>query len=215
MLQFYVVDDLNPGKPNIGHFCGLTDAIQAYRELPAASHKALGVQRGADAIDLVECIPLFPLDREGEDVMVLRFLEFPMWKSDPQIMEAAQELASRLHVRYCLYQRCLLPVPTRDRIPRALRGRYLWPDEPGDFATAAQWIYVAGEGRLSAAEFKRRYRFSGGTLQYPLVIHIGAHGMDSRGNYKALQVSPWEFHLLARRSKERIDQNKNEMRNVK
>ena len=53
------------------------------------------------------------------------------------------------------------------------------------------------------------------SVQYPLVVHIGAHGMDSRGNYKALQVSPWEFHLLVRRSKERLDQNKNETRNLK
>ena len=64
---------------------------------------------------------------------------------------------------------------------------------------------MAGVGRLSTREFKSRYT---GTAFYPLVVHIGAHGMDSRGNYKALQVTPWEFHLLARRSKERLDQNK-------
>lgn len=73
---------------------------------------------------------------------------------------------------------------------------------------------VAGAGRLSALEFKRRY-MDVNSVQYPLVVHIGAHGMDSRGNYKALQVTPWEFHLLARRSKERLDQNKNETRNLK
>ena len=251
MLQFYVVDNLWQGTLNTAHFHCLPDAVRAYRELPSANHKALGIQRGVEAIDLVQCLPLSssqapypslpgnarklthcaapPLptgtaslgsrggpfaDREGEDVMVLRFLEYPLWKSDPQIMEAAQELASRLHIRYCLYRRCIIPVPDRDKLPRPLRGRYLWPDEPGDFATAAQWIYVAGAGRLSALEFKRRY-MDVNSVQYPLVVHIGAHGMDSRGNYKALQVTPWEFHLLARRSKERLDQNKNETRNLK
>ena len=174
--------------------------------------KALGLQRGTDSIDLVQCLPLFPNDREGEDVMALRFLEFPLWKSDPQIMEAAQELASRLHIRYCLYRRCIIPAPDRDKLPRALRDRYLWPDEPGDLNTAAQWLYVAGAGRLSAAEFKRRFRASQDAAQYPLVTHISAHGMDGRGNYKPLQVNPWEFHLLARRSQERLDQNKNEKR---
>jgi len=214
MLQFYVVDNLWQGTLNTAHFHCLSDAVRAYRELPAANRKALGVQRGVEAIDLMQCLPLFPDDREGEDVMVLRFLEYPLWKSDPQIMETAQELASRLHIRYCLFRRCIIPVPDRDKLPRPLRGRYLWPDEPGDFATAAQWIYVAGAGRLSALEFKRRY-MDVNSVQYPLVVHIGAHGMDSRGNYKALQVSPWEFHLLARRSKERLDQNKNETRNLK
>ena len=213
VLQYYVVDNLHGGRLDISHFRRLPDAVQAYRALPASNRKALGVQQGADAIDLVQCLPLFPHDREGEDVMALRFLEFPLWKSDPQVMEAAQELASRLHIRYCLYRRCIIPAPDRDKLPRALRDRYLWPDEPGNFDTAAQWIYTAGLGRLSAAEFKNRY--GGSTPQYPLVVHIGAHGMDGRGNYKALQVSPWEFHLLARRSQERLDQNKNEKRKSK
>ena len=214
MLQYYIVDDPCHGKLDIAHFHRLPDAVRAYRALPAANRKALGVQRGADAIDLVRCLPLFPHDKEGEDVLALRFLEYPLWKSDPQIMAAAQELASRLHIRYCLYRRCIIPAPDRDKLPRALRDKYLWPDEPGDFNTAAQWIYVAGAGRLSALELKRRY-MDVNSVQYPLVVHIGAHGMDSRGNYKALQVSPWEFHLLARRSQERLDQNKKETRNLK
>lgn len=215
MLQFYVVDNLWKGTLDIHHFRSLPDAIRAYRTLPAANQKALGLQRGTDSIDLVQCLPLFPNDREGEDVMTLRFLEFPLWKSDPQVMEMALDLASRLHIRYCLFRGCLLPVPDREKLPRALRDRYLWPDEPGDLNTAAQWLYVAGAGRLSAAEFKRRFRASQDAAQYPLVTHISAHGMDGRGNYKSLQVSPWEFHLLARRSQERLDQNKKETRNLK
>ena len=215
MLQFYVVDNLWKGTLDIHHFRSLPDAIRAYRTLPAANQKALGLQRGTDSIDLVQCLPLFPNDREGEDVMTLRFLEFPLWKSDPQVMEMARDLASRLHIRYCLYRHCIIPAPDRDKLPRALRDRYLWPDEPGDLNTAAQWLYVAGAGRLSAAEFKRRFRASQDAAQYPLVTHIRAHGMYGRGNYKSLQVSPWEFHLLARRSQERLDQNKKETRNLK
>lgn len=211
MLQFYVIDNLWEGRLNTSHFRRLPDAVQAYRALPASSCKALGIQRGVDAIDLVQCLPLFPSDREGEDVMVLRFLEFPLWKSDPQIMELTQELASRLHPRYCLYKQCIIHAPEQDKLPRALRGRYLWPDEPGNFYTAAQWIYVAGVGRLSAAEFKRRY-MDAGSAYHPLVVHISACGMDSRGNYKSLQVSPWEFHLLVKLSQERLVQNKSQKR---
>ena len=214
VLQFYVIDNLWEGRLSTSHFHYLADAVRAYRELPAANRKALGVQYGVDAIDLVQCLPLFPNDREGEDVMALRFLEFPLWKSEPQVMDAAQELASRLHIRYCLFRRCIIPIPVRDKLPRALRGRYLWPDEPGDFYTAAQWVYVAGEGRLSAAEFKRRFRTVQDAVHYPLVTQISACGMDGRGNYKALQVNPWEFHLLAHRSQERLDQNKNERGNL-
>ncbi len=209
MLQFYVVDNLWREKLNIAHFHHLPDAVAAYRALPAANRKALGVQHGVQAIDLVQCLPLFPHDQEGEDVLVLRFLEFPMWNSDPKVMPAAHELASRLHIRYCLYQRCLIPAPDRDKLPRNLRNKFLWPDIPGELLTAVQWIYVAGVGRLSPAEFKRRYGI-GEVFTYPLVVHISAFGADKRGNYHSLQVSPWEFHQLVHRTKERFDQNKTE-----
>lgn len=202
MLQFYVTNNPREGRLDIAHFHCLPDAVRAYRALPASGQKVLGVQQGADAIDLIHCLPLFPNDREGEDVMELRFLEYPLWKSDPQVMELARELAARLRVRYCLFHQCLLPVPDKEKLPRALRGKHLWPDEPGGFCTAAQWIYVAGVGRLSPVEFRRRYLDSPGA-SHPLVVHIGAHGMDDRGCYKSLQVSPWEFHLLVRHAKER------------
>ena len=124
MLQFYVVDNLWQGALNTSHFHCLPDAIRAYKALSPSNRKALGIQRGADAIDLVQCLPLFPNDREGEDVMVLRFLEFPLWKSDPQIMEMAQELASRLHPRYCLYRttRASVTLPPRGWPPPGRPG---------------------------------------------------------------------------------------------
>ena len=208
MLQFYVVDNLWRERLNIAHFSRLSDAVASYKALPAANRKALGVQHGVQAIDLIQCLPLFPNDQEGEDVMVLRFLDFLLWKSVPQIVPVAQELADRLHIRYCIFRRCLLPVTDKDTLPKKLRDKFLWPDVPGDFNTAAQWIYVAGAVRLSPAEFKRRYG-DGTAFVYPLVVHISAFGVDKRGNYHSLQVTPWEFHLLVRRSKKRISQNKN------
>lgn len=208
MLQFYVVDDLQQNELNITHFEKLREAVRAYADLPATNRKALGVQDGGEAVDLIQCLPVRPRDQDGEDVMVLEILEHPMWKSRPRLLVTAQDLAARFMVRYCLFQGCLLPIPTRDTLPRSLRNRFLWPDQPGDFRTAAQWIYVAGAGRLSAAEFKRRYSASRADFSYPLVTHISAFGVDKRGNYHSLQVSPWEFHLLAKHSQERLDQNK-------
>lgn len=205
MLQFYVVDDWRQETQDITHFDQLRDAVRAYKALPATNRKALGALDGGDAADLIRCVPVMPGDQSGEDVMALEILEHPMWKSRPHLLVSAQDLASVLFVRYCLFQGCLLPIPTRDSLPMRLRGKYLWPDQPGDFRSAAQWIYVAGAGRLSPAEFKRRYC---GTGEYPLVVHISAYGVDKRGHYHSLQVTPWEFHLLVRRSQERLDQNK-------
>ncbi len=213
MLQFYVVENLLSGKLDISHFRRLPDAVQAYKALPTYNRKALGVLHGDEAVDLVQCLALVPNDQDGEDVLVLKFLEFPLWKSDPQFMETAQELAIQLNTRYCLYQGCIIPAPDRETLPRALRGKYLWPGVPGEFYSAVHWIYVAGVGRLSPAEFNRRYAHNGDFI-HPLIIRIGACGVDQRGNYTPLDVSPWEFHLLIQRSQERIDQNKSEKRNL-
>lgn len=202
MPQFYVVDDLRKGELNIAHFGRLRDAVRAYAALPASNRKALGVQEVGDAVDLIQCLPVRPRDPDGEDVMALEILEHPMWKSRPELLIHAQDLASRFLVRYCLYQGCILPIPMRDTLPKRLRGKYLWPTVPGDYDTAIHWMEVAGVGRLSLAEFKRGFAAASSP---PLVLSLSAHGQNKNGSYCSLKVSPWEFHLLVRRSEERLN----------
>ena len=137
----------------------------------------------------------------------LGFLEQGGWKSRSGFMTTVHELAVYLMVRYCLYRGCLIPAPVKNVLPRKLREKYLWPDVPGDLNTSIHWIEVAGVGRLSTAEFKRRFR-QDDALFCPLVLRLGACGMTRHGRYAALEVTPWQFHLLARCSQERLDQNK-------
>ena len=203
--QFYVVDDLRRGELNIAHFDRLRDAVRAYTALPAANLKALGVQDGGDAVDLIRRVPTRPRDPDGEDVIVLEILEHPMWKSSPRLLVTAQDLTARFAVRYCLFRGCLLPIPMRDALPKRLRDKRLWPSVPGKYETAIHWIEVAGVGKLSLAEFKRRFTNLGPA---PLVLSLSAHGQNKNGSYCALKVTPWEFHLLIQRTKECVDQNK-------
>ena len=209
MSQFYVVDDLRRSELNIAHFDRLLDAVRAYTALPATNWKALGVQDGGDAVDLIRRVPTRPRDPDGEDVMVLDILEHPMWKSRPSLLVTAQDLASRFLVRYCLFRGCLLPIPTRDALPKRLRDKQLWPSVPGKYETAIHWIEVAGVGTLSLAEFKRRYRTDNAAYSFPLIFCLSVHGQNKNGSYCALKVTPWDFHLLVRRSQERLDQNIN------
>ena len=74
MFSYYIKDEQERGDLDIAHFYCLSDAITAYKALPASHRKALGVQAGGTAADLARCIPIFPSDREGEDVIVLDFL---------------------------------------------------------------------------------------------------------------------------------------------
>ena len=208
MLQYYIMDERELDRLDIAHFPHLRDAVRAYKDLPDSSYKALGVRDGNDAADLILRLPLRPGEPPGEDVLDLGFLERGGWKSKPGFMTTIHELAVYLMVRYCLFRGCLIPAPKKKALSRGLREKYLWPDVPGDFNTSVYWIDVAGVGRLSAAEFKRRFRKDDTSLFYPLVLRIGACGMTRHGRYAALEVTPWQFHLLARRSKERLDQNK-------
>ena len=208
MFQYYVIDDMRRDKLSIVHFSHLRDAVRIYKDLPDDSCKALGIQDGNEAADLVLRLPLRPGEPPGEDVLDLGFLEQGGWKSKTGFMVTVQELAVYLMIRYCLYRGCLIPTPEKDILPRGLRDKYLWPDVPGDFNTSIHWINVAGVGRLSTSEFKRRFCQDTADLFYPLVLRLGTCGMTRHGRYVALDVTPWEFHLLARCSQERLDQNK-------
>ena len=142
MPQFYVVDDLRRGELNIAHFERLRDAVRAYADLPAANWKALGVQDDSDAVDLIRRVPTRPCDPDGEDVMVLEILKHPMWKSRPSLLVTAQDLAARFLVRYCLFRGCLLPIPTRDALPKRLR------DKRRRGGLQAQYVRAPREARL-------------------------------------------------------------------
>ena len=207
MLQYYVMEDTRD-RLDIAHFARLRDAVQAYKDLPGDTRKVLGVMNGSDAAELILRLPLRPGEPPGEDVLDLGFLERGGWKSKPGFMTTVHELAVYLMVRYCLFRGCLIPAPKKKALSRGLREKYLWPDVPGDFNTSIYWIDVAGVGRLSTAEFRRRFRKDNVSPFYPLVLRIGACGMTRHGRYAALEVTPWQFHLLARRSRERLDQKK-------
>ena len=209
MLQYYVMDDTRRDRLSIVHFFQLRDAVRTYKDLPDDARKVLGVMDGSRAVELILRLPLRPGEPPGEDVLDLGFLEDGGWKSKPGFMTAVHELAVCLMVRYCLFRGCLIPAPKKKALSRGLREKYLWPDVLGDFNTAIHWIEVAGVGRLSPAEFRKRYRQGDDALFHPLVLRIGACGMTRHGRYAALEVTPWQFHLLVRRSRERLDQNKN------
>ena len=246
MLQYYVMDDMRRDKLSIVHFSHLRDAVRVYKDLTGTDYKALGVMDGGETADLILRLPLRPGEPPVEDVLDLGFLERGNWKSKPGFMTTIHELAVYLMVRYCLFHGCLIPAPEKNVLPRSLREKHLWPDVPGGFNTSIHWIDVAGVGRLSTTEFKKRYRQGvvtssvspaspqAGELTHsaapplptkpeerlcgdpfdaapfsPLVLRLGACGMTRHGRYVALEVTPWQFHLLARRSRERLVQNTN------
>lgn len=200
MLVYCVADDLQAVDPKDGGAYTLLDrAIRAYRLILSNRVKALRIRRGEETMDLVRCLTTNPHNPVGEDALVLDFLDCPGWRGDRAVMLAARTLADKLNIRYCLFRGCLLPVPVTDKLPRNLQDKRLWGSVPGDPYTAVRWLDVAGVGRLSPAEFRRRYRSDGSaSYSYPLILRITAFVRKPNGRCKTLKLLPWEFHLLAR-----------------
>lgn len=203
MLTYYVIEDfLNEDTQDTAPFTLLDRAIRAYRLLLSNRTKALRVRRESEYIDLLQCLPTTPHDPVGEDALVLDFLDRPDWRSDRAVMLAARTLADKLHIRYCLFRGCLLPVPVTDKLPRNLVDKRLWESVPGNPLSSVRWIDVAGVGRLSPAEFRRRYLSENCAISPPLVMRLTAFLRHGNGRCKTHKLLPWEFHLLARAGSE-------------
>lgn len=204
MLTYHVVNDFCEDGPQPSDVFTLLDrAIRAYRLVLSNQNKALRVHRGDETLDLVRCLTTSPRNPVREDVLVLDFLDRPDWRADRAVRLAARTLADKLHIRYCLFHGCVLPAPVTDKLPRNLRGLQLWSTVPGDPAAAVRWVEVAGVGRLSPGEFRRRFSSKGNAASFcPLVLRLTAHVRKPNGRCKDMKLLPWEFHLMARAREE-------------
>lgn len=175
----------------------LTDALAHYWALPRQGIKSLGVFQKGEALELARRLPLFPEDREGEDVLVVPQDPGPAW-SGQRVQNLLTQCGEILRARYELEDRRLLPVPRGCKLPPRLADKYLWFHEEKP-AKSIRWLYVAGLGWLSPAEFQRRY----GALDdrspcYPLVVKYRADGVTDQGGYAPLEVEPAGYGISAR-----------------
>ena len=212
-FSYYTIDDLKKGFDGKGvtgwkqdRFLDRKDALFHYRHIPDTGVKALGVSDGERDVDLIRCVPLFPYDKTGEDVLDLSFLAVFENGERNCAARLAREWSRLLNVCFLLDGGRIVPVPSNSN-GKGLAGKYLWPDDEADLDTALRWIYVGGAGWLSPAEFKRRYPPKGDYI-YPLVLKYRAEGLTGSGNFCALEVTPFEFAKLKQKTQERINHRK-------
>ncbi|MFQ7451084.1 MAG: hypothetical protein ACLRNQ_06235 [Flavonifractor plautii] len=62
-------------------------------------------------------------------------------------------------------------------------------------------MYIAGKGWLAPSALEEP------AAVLPLVLKVRADGITDKGDYRPLELEPWEFRLLARRTLERLEQN--------
>lgn len=211
-LAYYTMDDLRLGRGGflrkgrtIQQFLEWEEALAHYRGIPITKRKTLGMTDGFHVLELVKNVPLLPGDPEGEDVLALELGgPLPAWADTPEVRQAFRTCVEALGLRYQVEDKILAPIPANKKQRRKkLAGKYLWPDVPGDPASALRWVYIAGKGWLAYSALKE----SAAVL--PLVLKVRADGITDKGDYRPLELEPWEFRLLARRTMERLERNKN------
>lgn len=204
-LTYYTIDDLRlpPKRPfhrgwTMERFPTLAEALAWYRALPADCVKSLGMTDGIHVLELVRCLPLFPDDLAGESVQASRPQELRLWAEVPEAIRAAETCTSALSLRYRLGGTMITPIPSPHGLPKELRDKYLWLSERDGQKTAIRWAYIAGTG-WKQPDFLRRWS----RPEYPLVLRYRADGITEQGAYLPLEVAPWEYDLLMRRTLER------------
>ena len=211
-LYYYTMDDLRLGRGGllrkgwtIRQFPEPEEALEHYRGIPVTKRKVLGMTDGFHVLELVKNVPLFPDDPEGEDVLAAELGEpLPQWADTPEARQAVRACTEVLGLRYQIEGKILAPIPLNKKQRRKkLAGKYLWPDVPGNPASALRWVYLAGKGWLAPSVLKEHHAV------LPLVLKVRADGITAKGDYRPLELEPWEFRLLARRTLERLEQNKN------
>ena len=150
-LAYYTMDDLRLGRGGflrkgwtIRQFPELGEALAHYRGIPITKRKVLGVTDGFHVLELVKNVPLLPGDPEGEDVLALELGEpLPAWADTPEARRAVRACVEALGLRYQMEDKILAPIPTNKKQRRKkLAGKYLWPDVPGNPASALRWVYL-------------------------------------------------------------------------
>ena len=209
-MTYYTMDDLRLGQGSL--LCkGRSQepvqtrdvAVEHYRGIPITKRKVLGLTDGFHVLELVKNVPLLLGDPEGEDVLASELGEpLPQWADTPEARQAVRTCLEALGLRYQIEGKILAPIPVNKKQRRKkLAGKYLWPDVPGNPASALRWVYLAGKGWLAPTVLKE----SAAVL--PLVLKVRADGITDKGDYRPLELEPWEFRLLARRTLERLEQN--------
>ena len=153
-LAYYTMDDLRLGRGGflqkgwtIRQRPELGEALAHYRGMPITKRKVLGLTDGFHVLELVKNVPLFPDDPEGEDVLASELGEpLPQWADTPEACQAFRACVEELGLRYQIEGKILAPIPVNKKQRRKkLAGKYLWPDVPGNPASALRiWPGRAG-----------------------------------------------------------------------
>ena len=202
-LTYYTIDDLRLGQRRsdgpgwrLSEFGLRSDAFRHYRSLDAEKVKVLGVTNGIQALDLVRCIPVFPEDKTGEDVLVTDYEYLPIWRKNSMVEQLAKECIETFRIRYGLHKFSLFPLRQKGGKQTAQKKFRLI--NVADSHSPIRWIYVSGVGWLSLSEFKKRYfppKNRG--FNYPLVMKYRVDAVNRTAAFCCWKSRRADFERMA------------------
>ena len=80
-----------------------------FRPQVAVALAGFGLSNGVQVLQLVRCLPLFPTDRTGYDVLLTDGIVQPLWRAEPRAAETARTVVTHLDIRYCLDHNRIVP----------------------------------------------------------------------------------------------------------
>ena len=199
-FSYYTIDDLRLGHDprgvtgwRLSQFLHWRDALEHYRSLLDSQVKEVGLTNGMQVLQLVRCLPLFPTDRMGHDILLTDDIVQPFWRTETQAAETAKTAAELLGIRFCLAGEQIVPAPKP--LPERLKELC-----PRNAAPVVKWVYVASVDWLTPEDFRRRYRSADRTYHYPLVLKYLEDTVTGDGRTRTEEVTPWEYRWLERRA---------------
>ena len=144
---------------------------------------------GIHVLELARHVLIYPAETAWEDVQAARPELLPLWAEIPEGDGCAEDCISALNLRYQLSGSVVTPVPSRDRLRRDLRDKYLWLSGESKRKAAIRWVYIVGAGWKQPA-FLRQWKRTG----HPLVLRCQADGLTEQA-----LISYWRHCLGIRR----------------
>ena len=157
----------------------------------------MGIIDGRYELEIVRCVPLFKYDTEGENILASDHKQYPFWANRPEIDQAVQTCRKELRLRYLLYPDAIMPIPKSEQLPDEHSNLYLNLSSHCARDNAVRQVYIAGVGWVPPRKWKRR------ASRLPLILKFQVDGLTEDGVSVSLNIEPWEYDLLVRRTLER------------
>lgn len=211
-VSYYVFNDLRFQQNDrhdfdIFRFDTLEEAMSKFRQIPPDMTPALGMHRDARSeLDLLH-------RREGDAVLVTDYLNFPKWRTDPDVQKAVDTACAAFDVQWQMDSRCLnttILIPLErgfECLPnRVFSDKNLRLADPAHFGhqpsiySAINEGYVEGEGWLAYPALRQNAeRFGFHDPHCVKVRQFNINYIDTQGRTGQADISPMDLQILLER----------------